>query len=175
MCVDRAVLIAVLILVKGETISSSAKARGYKAPIEIRGSLHSDGFSWKDTPAFAQVLPGFWQTLQAQAWNLLLQLKEKTNRALFGLPIPVVISGFSIDSVRRHLAISGALLIYPEAVSGPHVWPNLVPKFLKKWKIGGTAFPQDLKLLMVFQLKKKRKKKPYKECLFQPCLQIPNC
>lgn len=53
MCVDRAVLIAVL---KGKTISSSAKARDYKAPIETRGR-YSDGCSWKDTPAFDQVLP----------------------------------------------------------------------------------------------------------------------
>lgn len=59
MCVGRAVLIAVLIVVKGEIFSSSAKARDYKAPREIRGRLHSDGSSWKDTPAFAQVLPGF--------------------------------------------------------------------------------------------------------------------
>lgn len=55
LCVDRAVLIAVLILVKGETISSSAKARDYKAPTEIRGRLHSGGCSWKE------LLPKFFQ------------------------------------------------------------------------------------------------------------------
>lgn len=56
---NRAVLIAMAILVEGETVSSSPKAGEYKAPVQVRGTLLSDGSAWKETLDFVQVLPGF--------------------------------------------------------------------------------------------------------------------